>query len=29
VRAWHPDFSAREFEIDVPASGNVTLDVSF
>jgi plastocyanin len=29
VRAWHPDFSARQFEIDVPASGNVTLDVSF
>jgi plastocyanin len=29
VRAWHPDFPARDFEVDVPASGDVTLDVSF
>ena len=29
VRAWHPDFAAREFEVDVPASGDVTLDVGF
>lgn len=29
VRAWHPDFPARDLEIDVPASGDVTLDVSF
>jgi hypothetical protein len=29
MRAWHPDFPARDFEVDVPASGTVTLDVSF
>jgi len=29
VRAWHPDFPARDLEIDVPASGDVSLDVSF
>ena len=28
LRAWHPDFPARVFEVDVPASGDVTLDVS-
>lgn len=29
VRAWHPDFPARVLEVDVPASGDVSLDVSF
>ena len=29
IRAWHPDFPAREFLVDVPASGDVTLDVGF
>ena len=29
VRAWHPDFPARDLEIDVPASGDVSLDVGF
>jgi len=29
VRAWHPDFTPRDLEIVVPASGDVTLDVSF
>ena len=29
VRAWHPDFPAREFEVDVPTSGDVALDVGF
>jgi len=29
VRAWHPDFPAREFDVDVPPSGDVTLDVGF
>ena len=28
LRAWHPDFPARVYEVDVPASGDVTLDVS-
>jgi len=28
LRAWHPDFPARVFEVQVPASGDVTLDVS-
>jgi len=28
LRAWHPDYPARVFEVDVPASGDVTLDVS-
>ncbi|HXJ71107.1 MAG TPA: carboxypeptidase regulatory-like domain-containing protein, partial [Verrucomicrobiae bacterium] len=28
LRAWHPDFPARVFEVEVPASGDVTLDVS-
>jgi len=25
---WHPDFPARVYDVDVPASGDVTLDVS-
>jgi plastocyanin len=25
---WHPDFPARVYEVQVPASGDVTLDVS-
>ena len=29
VRAWHPDFTPRDLEIVVPASGDVALDVSF
>ena len=28
LRAWHPDFPAREVEVQVPASGDVSLDVS-
>ena len=28
LRAWHPDFPARVFEVEVPAAGDVTLDVS-
>jgi plastocyanin len=28
LRAWHPDFPARVFEVDLPASGDLTLDVS-
>ena len=29
LRAWHPDFTAQDLEVDVPAAGDVTLDVSF
>jgi plastocyanin len=29
VRAWHPDFPQRALQVDVPDSGDVSLDVSF
>jgi len=29
LRAWHPDFTARELEVVVPAAADATLDVSF
>jgi len=29
LRAWHPDFAAQDLEVDVPAAGDVALDVSF
>jgi len=29
VRAWHPDFPARDLEVVVPASGDATQDVGF
>ena len=29
VHAWHPDFSPRVLEVEVPDTGDVALDVSF